>query len=204
MKFVITYLCVACLAATCSFALSPTFSFNLPDLDSVLRLQSKRAPAPPPPKRIVDPAALIRKAAIKHRVPAPLVKSIIAAESNFTWDIVSPKGAIGLMQLMPETAREFGADPTDPSQNVDAGTHYLRSLLDRYHSRRNSLKHVIAAYNAGPRAVDRYHGIPPYPETRQYVARVLKFLRRFQQEARAEHLAQVRAAHYEAALIAPK
>ena len=204
MKFVILYLCVACFAATCCFALSPTFGFNLPDLDSLRRLQPKGAPAPPPPKRIVDPVALIREAAIKHRVPAPLVKSIIAAESDFIWDIVSPKGAIGLMQLMPETAKEFGADPTDPSQNVDAGTHYLRSLLDRYRNRRNSLKHVIAAYNAGPRAVDRYHGIPPYPETRQYVARVLKFLRRFQQEARAEQLAQVRGPHYRAAFIGPK
>lgn len=129
---------------------------------------------------------LIEAAALKHRVAAAFVKSIVAAESNFDSDAVSPKGAIGLMQLMPDTARQFGADPTEPAQNVDAGTHYLRLLMNRYQKRRHSLKCVIAAYNAGPRKVDHYRGVPPYRETRAYVARVLSFLRYFDSLAKGD------------------
>jgi soluble lytic murein transglycosylase-like protein len=86
------------------------------------------------------------------------------------------------MQLMPKTADEFGADPSNPEQNVDAGTRYLRVLMDRYHNHCNSLKRVIAAYNAGPRMVDRYHGVPPFRETRAYVFRVLCLLRRYEKD----------------------
>ena len=136
----------------------------------------------PAVKRVIDPHALIRAAALKHRVPAAFVKSIIAAESNFNCDAVSRKGAIGLMQLMPATAEQFGADATIPEQNVDAGTRYLRVLIDKYHGYRNWLRRVIAAYNAGPAVVDRYHGVPPYRETRTYVARVLAFLKQFQRQ----------------------
>jgi soluble lytic murein transglycosylase-like protein len=107
-------------------------------------------------------------------VNAAFDKSIIAAESNFAPDAVSPKGALGLMQLMPETTHEYGAlDPTVPEQNVDAGTHYLSWLLRRYEKKRNPLQQAIAAYNAGPGTVDRYHGVPPYRETRTYVTRVM-------------------------------
>ena len=116
------------------------------------------------------------------RVSAAFVTSIMAAESNFDASAISPKGAIGLMQLMPATAQLFGADPTVPEQNVDAGTHYLRFLIDRYHKYGNWLKRVIAAYNAGPGVVDRYHGVPPYRETKTYVARVLAFLKKFQRQ----------------------
>jgi soluble lytic murein transglycosylase-like protein len=128
---------------------------------------------------------IIQAAALRHNVPAAFVKSIVAAESNFDCNVVSPKGAIGLMQLMPETAQEYGADPTVPEQNVDAGTHYLRVLMNRYETRRGSqLNRVIAAYNAGPGMVDKYRGIPPFRETRQYVIRVLAFLRHFRSAAR--------------------
>jgi hypothetical protein len=127
---------------------------------------------------------LIRTAAAKHRVPAAFVQSIVKAESDFDCSAVSPKGAIGLMQLMPETAREYGADPTIPEQNIDAGTHYLRFLMDRYGKCRRPLPRVIAAYNAGPGTVDRYRGVPPFRETRKYIARVLGFLHRFEREAR--------------------
>jgi soluble lytic murein transglycosylase-like protein len=127
-------------------------------------------------------AGLIRAAARKHNVPAAFVKSIIAAESNFNVDSLSPKGAIGLMQLMPDTAHEYGADPNVPEQNVDAGTRYLRVLLDRYHNYRNGFKRAIAAYNAGPGVVDRFRGVPPYRETRGYVARVLAYMRVFEKE----------------------
>lgn len=123
--------------------------------------------------------SLITTAAAKHNVPAPFVRSIIAAESGFNSEAISPKGAIGLMQLMPETAKQYGADPLKPDENVDAGTHYLRILMDRYHSGRNPLQRVIAAYNAGPGMVDKYRGIPPFRETRGYVVRVLAFMHRF-------------------------
>ena len=151
-------------------------------------IPSNAAPRPadrdpqPETKRHIDTHALIRAAANKHRVPAAFVKSIVAAESNFDCDAVSPKGAIGLMQLMPATAEQYGADPSIPEQNVDAGTRYLRVLMDKYSKNRNSLRRVIAAYNAGPGSVDHYRGVPPFRETRAYVARVLSLLRRYERE----------------------
>jgi soluble lytic murein transglycosylase-like protein len=160
--------------------------------DSAVAMNPIALPAPPdwlsltPPDlkaaitQLVDPHALIRAAARKHRVSAAFITSIVAAESNFDPGAISPKGAIGLMQLMPSTAQLFGADPAIPEQNVDAGTHYLRVLIDRYHKYRNWLTRVIAAYNAGPGVVDRYHGVPPFPETKTYVARVLAFMKKFQ------------------------
>lgn len=108
------------------------------------------------------------------------MKSIIAAESNFNCDAISDKGAIGLMQLMPDTASEYGVDPTVPEQNVEGGAHYLSFLLYKYRHYKNGLSRAIAAYNAGPGMVDHYGGIPPFRETRAYVARVLRFLHEFQ------------------------
>jgi soluble lytic murein transglycosylase-like protein len=122
---------------------------------------------------------LIAEAAVRHRVPAAFVSSIVAAESNFDCTAVSPRGAVGLMQLMPETAKQFGANPAVPAENIDAGTRYLGWLMKRYEKRRDSIKHVIAAYNAGPAMVDRYRGVPPFRETRAYVSRVLGFLKQF-------------------------
>jgi soluble lytic murein transglycosylase-like protein len=136
----------------------------------------------PEVKRFVDTHAIIHAAAKRHNVPAAFVKSIVAAESNFDPNAVSPKGAVGLMQLMPATAQEYGADPTIPEQNVDAGTRYLGVLLKRYSKYRNGLSRAIAAYNAGPAVVDRFRGVPPYPETRGYVARVLAFMRQYEKE----------------------
>ncbi len=133
---------------------------------------------------------IIAAASRKHQVSPAFVKSIIAAESGFSQAAVSAKGAIGLMQLMPETAREFGADPSVPEQNVDAGAHYLSWLLKRYAGKRDSLKRAIAAYNAGPGAVERYRGIPPYRETRRYVTRVLRFYKKYEP---AYQLASLRA-----------
>ena len=128
---------------------------------------------------LLDIHNLIQAAAVKYKVPAEFIKSIMAAESNFNPMAVSPKGAVGLMQLLPETAREFGGDPKIPAQNIEAGTRYLSFLLQRYRRSRHPLTSAIAAYNAGPSAVDRYRGIPPFRETRGYVARVLVFLRKF-------------------------
>jgi soluble lytic murein transglycosylase-like protein len=122
---------------------------------------------------------VIRGASLMHGVKRPIVQSIIAAESGFRPGLVSPKGAIGLMQLMPATAAELGADPHVPEQNVEAGTHYLSKLQTRYHRYRDGMVRMIAAYNAGPGNVDKYHGVPPFKETQNYVRRVLAFYKVF-------------------------
>jgi len=147
--------------------------------------QSALAPVAPAPQPRLSPQEahdIIHAAAVKHNVPAAFVKSIVAAESNFNPAALSNKGAIGLMQLMPETALQYGVDPHDPAENVDGGAHYLRVLMTRYQKSRNWMRRVIAAYNAGPGVVDRYRGVPPYRETRAYVGRVLGYLKRFQKE----------------------
>jgi len=121
----------------------------------------------------LDPKRLAAEAAKRNNLPESLVRSIMHAESGFRPDALSPKGAIGLMQLMPGTARDLHADPRDPRQNVEAGTAYLRSLLLKYENNDDQVARAVAAYNAGPAAVDRYNGVPPYRETRDYVIRVL-------------------------------
>jgi len=133
------------------------------------------APAAPAPVLQVPRAEdLIAAAAKRNGLPVDFVKSVVAAESAFHPYAVSPKGAIGLMQLMPGTAREYGADPKDPQQNVEAGTQYLRDLLLKYEKDDHQVLRALAAYNAGPGAVDRYHGVPPYRETIEYINRVLR------------------------------
>ena len=116
---------------------------------------------------------IIESVAAQHGVNAKLVKAVIQAESAYQERARSPKGAMGLMQLMPETARQFAvADPYEPRSNIEGGTRYLKSLLDRF-----ELPLALAAYNAGEAAVRRYRGIPPYRETQEYVSRVLRFFR---------------------------
>lgn len=121
-----------------------------------------------------SPVKLSENAARKHGIPSELVQSVMATESAYNPRAVSPKGALGLMQLMPGTARVLGANPLVPSENVDAGAKYLSQLLVRYQDNDDQVLRALAAYNAGPGAVDRYHGVPPYRETRAYVKRVLK------------------------------
>jgi soluble lytic murein transglycosylase-like protein len=113
---------------------------------------------------------MIDSIAAKHDVEAPLVHSVIKAESNYNPAAVSPKGAQGLMQLIPSTARRFGVENSfNPQQNIEGGVKYLKFLMELYH---NDYVKVIAAYNAGEAAVSKYGGIPPYAETRNYVFQV--------------------------------
>jgi len=124
--------------------------------------------AAPMPRTPFD--TLIAAAARAHRVDERLITSIIATESNFDPRAVSPKNARGLMQLMPDTAKRLEVrDVFDPEQNIHAGTRYLRELLDRYH---DDLPLTLAAYNAGPERVTQHGGVPPFRETRDYIARV--------------------------------
>lgn len=123
----------------------------------------------------VDPRALVDAAAKKYGIDEKFLHSVVKAESGYRVGAVSPKGAIGLMQLMPETARSYGADATDPAQNVETGTRYLAELLTKYGG---GVYRALAAYNAGPGAVAKYNGgIPPYRETQEYIRRIMRLWR---------------------------
>jgi soluble lytic murein transglycosylase-like protein len=120
-----------------------------------------------PPDRL---DRIVREAAERHNMDPALLKAVISTESGWNPQARSRKGAVGLMQLIPETAQRFGVgNPYDPAQNVEAGTTYLKSLLDRYDG---DLNKSLAAYNAGEHAVDRSGGVPAFRETRQYVQKV--------------------------------
>lgn len=133
----------------------------------------------PPPALPIEAAsaapygAIIDRVAAEQGVPVKLVRAVIQVESAYQERARSRKGAMGLMQLMPETARQYAvADPYDPAANIEAGIKHLKSLLQRL-----PMTLALAAYNAGEGAVQRFHGIPPYPETEQYVSRILQLAR---------------------------
>ena len=120
---------------------------------------------------------LIRRYAKKYGLEASLVKAVIKAESEFDPEAVSCVGAMGLMQLMPDTADDMKVnDPYEPSDNIEGGCRYLRSLLDRF----RTVRLALAAYNAGPENVRKHKGIPPFKETRGFVKRVMQYYSEFQ------------------------
>jgi soluble lytic murein transglycosylase len=120
---------------------------------------------------------IINEASKKYDLEAPLIKAVIKAESDFDPNAMSHKGARGLMQIMPMNYRLLNVEnPFDPQQNIDGGARYLREMMDRYNGK---LHLSLAAYNAGPGAVDRFGGVPPYPETTEYIDRVMKYYQRF-------------------------
>jgi soluble lytic murein transglycosylase-like protein len=117
--------------------------------------------------------SIIREAAARHRVDSALIKAVIRAESDFVPYARSPKGALGLMQLMPATARMHNVSSVfEPRENIEGGVKHLRRLLDQYHG---NVRLALAAYNAGDEAVERYGGVPPFQETIDYLDRVLRF-----------------------------
>ena len=151
-------------------------------LDQIIRFEQAEEPptppAPAPPPQVLPPARpatigdMVSAASSRNRVDPDLVISVIHAESNFDPRAISPKGAQGLMQLMPKTAANLGvSNPMDPAANVEGGTRYLSELLAQYN---NDIIKALAAYNAGPERVDQYHGLPPYRETINYVSRIVR------------------------------
>ncbi len=122
---------------------------------------------------------LINEAAVTHGVKFSLLKALIKVESDFNPDALSPKGAMGLTQIMPETAKILRIqDPFDPSENIMGGARYLKQMIERFGG---ELHLALAAYNAGPKAVERYQRIPPIPETENYVERVMRYYDAYRQ-----------------------
>jgi soluble lytic murein transglycosylase-like protein len=128
--------------------------------------------APAAPAEVAAPEVIraIEDSAQRHAVSAPLAQAVAWQESRFRQDAVSPKGALGVMQLMPQTARRLGVDAGDLHGNIDGGVAYLSQMLARFEG---DLPRALAAYNAGPEAVQRYGGVPPYAETKAYVRAIL-------------------------------
>ena len=160
-----------------------------------------RSPVSPKPRVASQPlstqalSGVISDSSDRYHLDPDLVNSVIHAESDFNQHARSPKGAQGLMQLMPQTASKLGVvNAYDPQANVEGGTRYLRELLERYNF---DLVKALAAYNAGPQRVQQYHGVPPYYETQAYIARIIKDFNR-------KKLAERKAAAVAAGKTSPK
>jgi soluble lytic murein transglycosylase-like protein len=143
---------------------------------------SASEPAAAKPVGVGQYDALIRAAAIRYRIPEHLVRAVMHAESNFDPHAVSPRGASGLMQLMPETAQEmYVKDIFDVQQNIDGGARYLRVLANQYDG---DMVKMLAAYNAGPDALKKFGGLPPFEETQDYVRKVLQLYFQYKEQSK--------------------
>jgi hypothetical protein len=154
--------------------------------EEVVAIEPEEVFAPAPAKPVVTPPyrELVEAAAARYNVDADLITSVIAVESNFDAKAVSRKNARGLMQLLPETAARLGVQNIeDPRENIEAGTRYLRDLLQKYN---HDLVLALAAYNAGPEKVQQYGRVPPYAETISYVRRVKRSYEKSKSNARAK------------------
>jgi len=167
--------------------LSPDPSSGFVDVptEEIVSVDRQEIPMPPPLTQTAtreDVDRWVNSASDQHRVDPDLIRSVIKAESGFDPRAVSPKGAQGLMQLMPSTASQLGVkDAFAPGENIEGGTRYLRDLLVLYN---NDMAKALAAYNAGPQRVAQYNGVPPYRETHAYVAHVIKDFNRTKLAAR--------------------
>lgn len=123
--------------------------------------------------RLEAAAPMLDRAGEAAELSPQLLEAIAYVESRFNTKAISPKGAVGMMQLMPATAEELGVDPHHPEENVRGGADYLRKMVTMFG---DNVEHAVAAYNAGPSAVLKYGGVPPYPETRAYVDAVMNYL----------------------------
>ncbi|MGH7804682.1 MAG: lytic transglycosylase domain-containing protein [Candidatus Binatia bacterium] len=154
----------------------------VPDLSTIAPIVPERAEPRPVVRAAAKPRGydlLILEYARRYKVDAALVKAVIHAESRFDPRARSHKGAVGLMQLMPRTARSYGVrNLTNPRDNIRAGVQHLKRLLSRHHD----VKIAVAAYNAGSHTVRRHGGVPPYPETRQYVTKVMRYHGKYQRD----------------------
>jgi soluble lytic murein transglycosylase-like protein len=165
----ISILALVCFTASAAHARAELTTVENTDTLSIATFLPASAPPSAAPY-----AEIIADLSAEHGVPAELVAAVIQVESGYQERALSPKGAMGLMQLTPETARRFEvADPFDPRQNIDGGIRFLKTLLNRF-----PLRLALAAYNAGEATVRRFRGIPPYAETRDYVARILRLVRK--------------------------
>jgi len=170
-------------------AADPNCGFVDVPTEEIVSVDRQEIPLPPPPPAAQAPTRedvdrWVNSASDQHRVDPDLIRSVIKAESGFNPRAVSPKGAQGLMQLMPSTASKLGVkDAFAPGENIEGGTRYLRDLLVLYN---NDMAKALAAYNAGPQRVAQYNGVPPYRETHAYVARVIKDFNRTKLAARAQ------------------
>ncbi len=143
-----------------------------PDIPVVAAPAPQPIVKPQPPT--TEPREVIAEMAALYGLPEKFVSSVARTESSYQIKAISPKGAIGVMQLMPGTAKDLGVDPNDVRQNIEGGTKLLRDLLVQYQNDPDQVRKALAAYNAGPGAVAKYGGVPPYRETQQYVEKVLK------------------------------
>jgi len=168
------------------------------DTAATARKQSPPSSAPTPQRDINE---VVTSASGIYRLDPDLVNSVIRAESGFNVRAVSPKGAQGLMQLMPQTASALGVENAfDPQANVEGGTRYLRELLERYNF---DLIKALAAYNAGPERVERYGGVPPYYETKAYVARIVRDFNKKKLAAKNAQTIQSKPASHKATVKTP-